>query len=173
MRARLFSKVNRISLPKLRLWLKAKLISQLRFLQIQRRKIKPKGGILKQTSWLRGMTSVSLVFEVFLSQYSAMKSGSLLLLSTAHCCSWSPSSSAAAEAVLDLWPPSTAVPSGKLCSATAAAPLTWIGSPGGLNTTLPCGADLLLGVPETSYLWLPGKFPLSLLYRHNTSLFKL
>lgn len=48
-RARLFSKVNRISLLKVHLWLKVKLISQLRFLKIQRRKIKPKGGILKQT----------------------------------------------------------------------------------------------------------------------------
>lgn len=35
------------------------------------------------------------------------------------------------------------------------------------------GTRLPLGLAQTSYLWLPGKLPLGLLYRHNTLLFRL
>lgn len=139
-RARLFSKVNRVSLPKVWLWLKVKLISQLRFLKIQRRKINRKGGILKQTSWLRSMTSVSWVFEVFSSRCSAMKSGWLLLLKHSPLLWLSPSSNVAEWRLLGLcWfceLPAQRFPQGQLCSAAAAAPLTWMGSPWDLSITL-------------------------------------
>lgn len=44
---------------------------------------------------------------------------------------------------------------------------------GSLHNALQCGTDMPLGVSETSYLWLPGKLLLGLLYRHNTLLFRL
>ena len=66
-------------------------------------------------------------------------------------------------------PPSTAVSSGTAllwlhCCTPDLAQSAWRS----LHNALRCGADVPLGIPETSYLWLPGKLPLGPLYRHNT-----